>query len=177
MKIGLCGYARTGKDTAAAGLDGFRRFAFADALKADAARALESLGIMAHWDSPVFKEQWRPFLVALGAGMRGIDPDYWVKRLIYQFAARGVHPGDNVVISDVRYANEVRWILGRGGIVIRIDRPGYGPANDEEKRSFEEIEHVYPRMPRVNNDSTPEELVKAVKLACTMEQIPRLTSK
>jgi len=34
-----------------------------------------------------------------------------------------------VVITDVRFENEADWILGHGGHVIRVERPGVGPVN------------------------------------------------
>jgi hypothetical protein len=35
-----------------------------------------------------------------------------------------------VVVSDVRFDNEVQWIRRCGGIIVQITRPGYGPVND-----------------------------------------------
>jgi hypothetical protein len=162
MKVGLCGYARVGKDTAAEHMVEYERFAFADALKNEASNMMAAIEIDPDWTDPVFKARWRPLLVALGAGRRATDPDYWIKRLIYTLAARGVAKQDNVVITDVRYANEVQWILGQGGTVIRIERPEFGPANDEEARSFLEIDSMYPKMPTVVNDGTPADLVQKV---------------
>lgn len=162
MKVGLCGYARVGKDTAAEHMVEYERFAFADALKNEASKMMEAIGLPADWSDPVFKARWRPLLVALGAGRRATDPDYWIKRLIYTLAARNIAKRDNVVITDVRYANEVQWILGQGGTVIRIERPGHAPANSEESRSFLEIDSMYPKMPTVVNDGTPADLVQKV---------------
>lgn len=162
MKVGLCGFAQVGKDTAAEHMVEYERFAFADALKVEASKMMDAIETDPDWTDPVFKARWRPLLVALGAGRRSTDPDYWIKRLIYTLAARGVAKRDNVVIPDVRYANEVQWILGQGGTVIRIIRPGYWPANEEESRSFLEIDAMYPKMPTVVNDGTPADLVQKV---------------
>jgi hypothetical protein len=140
----------------------YERFAFADALKVEASKMMAAIGVDADWTDPVFKTRWRPLLVALGAGRRSIDPDYWIKRLIYTLAARDAAKRDNIVITDVRYANEVQWILGQGGTVIRIERPGVYFANNEELRSFNEIDQRYPKMPTVVNDGTPADLVQKV---------------
>lgn len=164
MKVGLCGYAQTGKDTAAEHLVNYQRFAFADGLKTDASKMLAAIGIAADWRDGAFKARWRPLLVALGAGMRASHPDYWIKRLIYSIVTAGIGPRDNIVITDVRYANEVQWILGQRGVVVRVDRPDYGPANEEEERSFFEIESMYGSMPRVMNDGTPADLAQKVLL-------------
>ena len=162
MKVGLCGFARVGKDTAAEHLVEYQRFAFADALKVEASKMMEAIGIEADWADPVFKARWRPLLVALGAGRRSIDPDYWIKRLIFTLAANSIDKRDNIVVTDVRYANEVRWILSQGGAVIRIERPGHEPANSEETRSFLEIDTVFPLLPVVVNDGTPADLAQKV---------------
>lgn len=94
--IGLCGYARAGKDTMAKAIIGeqtrlcFQRFAFADELKDDVSKAmrkaLNTSGIPA---DPInvagimsdMKEQIRPMLVGWGAGLRAVDPGHWIKRL------------------------------------------------------------------------------------------------
>jgi hypothetical protein len=173
--IGLCGYAKSGKDTAGKRLIevGWTRRAFADALKQDVydflrsrwaegkASRLGSYDLMKveqlhrelrqspdfktweslatenfSWGDPATKEVLRPLLVLYGAGMRSIDPDYWVQCLqnrLLSMPAAGKH---GIVITDVRYPNEADWIHGLGGIVIRIDREGMGPANSEEARSI-----------------------------------------
>jgi len=162
MKVGLCGYAQVGKDTCAAHMPGYQRWAFADALKIDATAMLAAIGVTADWADPAFKERWRPLLVALGAGMRATDPDYWIKRLIYQMVRKGVQAEDNVVITDVRYPNEVQWVLSKGGVVIRLERPGYCAANIEEAHSFYDIDEKYPKLPIVINEGSPADMAGKV---------------
>ena len=158
--IGLCGYAGVGKDTAAANMPGWVRFAFADALKADLAPLLADIGC--DLANPDHKAKARPLLVAWGATARAFAPDYWIERL---FRAIGFHSantgGKQIVITDVRYSNEVQAILDLGGKVIRIRRSGYGPANSEEHTSFFQIESDHD-LPEVVNGGTPEELGKNV---------------
>jgi len=101
-------------------------------------------------------------LVALGAGMRDIQPRYWLRELAIQMERQRIKPESDIVITDVRYSNEISWIHDRGGIVVRIHRPGYEPANSEEARSFHQISVDYPRLPNVTNDGTPEQLAKKV---------------
>jgi len=194
MIIGLCGYAQVGKDTCARHLQGFTWVAFADALKKDADKMLWAIGIEPHWDYPAFKERWRPLLVALGAGRRSEAPNYWIFRLVREIGERGIDWSSDIAITDVRYANEAQWILdltqfsaraihterpSHGSkrlvnrhlpeygptYVVRIQRPGYGPANEEERRSFQELERAFPDMPVVVNDGTPEELAAKVLAA------------
>jgi hypothetical protein len=149
--IGLAGSARVGKDAICSALK-FHRVAFADALKARCRPLLDSLGLSLA--DPLQKEIARPILVAVGAAARAVDPDYWLKAMEI--------PGDrDVCVSDVRYANEVRFIHARGGIVFRVHRPGHWPVNPEEARSFAEIDDVFD-LPAVHNDGTIEEAVAQV---------------
>ena len=162
MIIGLAGFSKTGKDTASEGMVGFQRFAFADLLKDAASRMLTIVGVTGDWGDSAFKEIWRPLLVALGAGMRATEPRYWIRLLAGDMELHRIKASDNVVITDVRYANEVAWIQDKGGIVIMLERPGYAAANAEEVRSFEEIKATFPKLPRVINDGTPEQLARKV---------------
>lgn len=66
----------------------------------------------------------REFLQKLGTAVRKeIDPDFWVKALFNTY-----HDG-NIIIADVRFPNEAEAIKERGGILIRIERPGAGAGN------------------------------------------------
>lgn len=167
MIIGICGFAKVGKDTAAANMPGFKRFAFADPLKHDVQPMLDYLNVDVN--DPKIKEQIRPLLVAWGAVARSFIPMFWIDRTMER-VMNYVHfhqteppvPGvvrvtGNVVITDVRYLNELDAIKAAGGKCVYIVRPGYGPANSEEERSIEEI--IMKRVvPTVVNDGTPEEL-------------------
>lgn len=142
MLIGLCGYARVGKDSIAALMPGFVRRAFATQLKMDVDRLTRPLGLDVLHNTE-HKIMARELLVAHGRLARAVDPDYWIDRVTV--------PNMNCVITDVRYANEVEFILDKGGRVVRVFRNGYGPANEEERRSFEEIADRWPNMPGVFN--------------------------
>lgn len=117
--VGLMGYAGAGKDAAAAALvaRGWEAHAFASVLKLVAKRV--------GWNGEK-DERGRRLLQDLGVGARElIDPDVWVKTLEADVDSHA----DPAVITDVRFPNEIEWIRDRGGIVVRIDRPGTGPAN------------------------------------------------
>jgi len=158
---GLCGFARSGKDTAALNMPGWTRMAFADALKNDLKPLLDSLGV--DLTDPAQKEKARPLLVAYGATARAFLPGYWVDRLFGEMAFQKIvaraHENEDpsFVVTDVRYPNEVNRILADGGKVVYLLRPGVQAANDEETRSIGEILERY-RIPVVLNDGTPEEL-------------------
>lgn len=165
--VGICGYARSGKDTAARGLvdQGWRRVAFADPLKQDVLSMLVEAskhgGLPRHqwpqwswFQDPEKKELIRPLLVEYGRAMRMVDNDYWIKRATKTYV-RGC---GCFVITDVRYVNEASWIRSRGGCVLQVVRPGVGPANDEEKNSLALVkaDSVIP------NTGTADELWDAV---------------
>lgn len=151
--VGLSGYARTGKDTVAKILTddhGLERRAFADRLR-DALYALDPMigGIVPHDGSetnPVryahlidtcggyesarqtlYAPEIRRLLQRLGTevGRRILGEDVWVNLALADLGAEGRY-----VFSDVRFINEARAVVERGGQVWRVHRPGVGPAND-----------------------------------------------
>lgn len=133
--VGLVGYAQSGKDTFASGM-GFRRLAFADPLKelavacnpivlpraANLARLVRGYG----WEYCKAEVPGvREFLQNLGTGVRDVlGADTWVEAAFAKYDT-------NVptVFTDVRFPNEIRAIRERGGVIIRIDRPGVEPPN------------------------------------------------
>lgn len=160
--IGLCGFAGTGKDTAASTMKGWKRFAFADALKADLIPLASQVGCDLF--DPEDKRKARPLLVAWGATARAFQADFWIRRLfsaIDEWVCSGEYSVPRVVITDVRYANEVRAIIARGGAVFRLVRPEVGPANEEEEFSFKMIEAEF-RLPMIRNNGTAQSLGKQV---------------
>lgn len=113
--VGLAGYARSGKDAAAGALVdlGYDRRGFADALKLLAGR----IG----WDGRK-DDAGRKLLQDLGVGARDVlSPDVWVDALMSTIDGP-------TVITDVRFPNEVDAICDRGGVVVRVWRPGVAPA-------------------------------------------------
>lgn len=144
MIVGIGHVARVGKDTAAEALCrdlGFVRRAFADPLKdlAFAANPLVTSSTRTvNTDVGHGRLQWvvqgcggweqakntypevRTFLQNLGvAGRKVFGDTFWVDRLFD--SCKGV---ENVVIPDVRFRNEAEEIRARGGVLIRINRPG-----------------------------------------------------
>lgn len=152
MIIGLCGYAQTGKDTSGIHLIDsykFKRFAFADPLK----EAATVLGWSGKKD-----EEGRRFLQLLGteAIKNVFGEDFWA-RLIF----KRINESDekNVVITDIRFNIEADIVREHGGIVWRVHRPGFGPANNH--RSELEVDEIVPDAV-LNNDSTIEDLYKKI---------------
>jgi hypothetical protein len=79
----------------------------------------------------------RDFLQKLGTeGLRnGLHDDVWVnalfadyKKLDYGDEEQAQYP--NWIITDTRYINEAKAIKNKGGIIIRVERPGVTPINN-----------------------------------------------
>ena len=167
--IGLSGYARSGKDTVADYLvehHGFRKMSFADPMR-NALYALnptiEVDGVSTTLASAVNIYSWeklktlspdvRPLLQRFGTevGRNMFGENFWV-----DYALNSIVDGTKVVISDVRYPNEVNAIKALGGKVYRVERDGVGPANshasengldgyefDGELQNNESVEWLY----------------------------------
>lgn len=141
--IGLGHQMRVGKDTAAAVLQrelGFTRIGFADPLKALALATNPMIqssakvnvnighGRMRHivhgvgWERAKNEfPEVRTYLQSLGVAARDtFGEDFWVDQ-----ALKAASRHDRVVISDVRFLNEALTIRAAGGVLVKIDRPGY----------------------------------------------------
>lgn len=139
--IGLTGRAGTGKDTVAGQLvelHGYRRVAFADAIRTSAyaadpyvelspygdVRRLSYVVDAIGWDDA--KRQHpdvRRFLQRHGVAVRDALPGCWVG-----IAGRAIDAhrdaGHPVVVTDVRFPDEVAAIKRRGGFMFRVCRTG-----------------------------------------------------
>lgn len=186
--VGLCGYSRSGKDTAAKILErkyGFKRYAFADALrekilkedpiiennkgdKNPLSRWIELSGCFygqTIWDWLKENTKIVPVLQNIGQSERNEDPNYWIKIVAKKIIDDG-RP-TRVVVSDVRYQNELEWIKNNpyfNGLLFKVDR-GNGPVNgnpiesqftsfvpDKVIKNFGDIEFLSERIEEVANE-------------------------
>lgn len=153
--IGLTGYARSGKDTAAAMLTadhGFTRYGFADLLK-KVARDIDpyvetSPGRKRRWLWPATPAQFerladvvdrlgwekakefddvRRLLQRLGTegGRDNLGDAVWVEPVMRRIVASHAP----AVITDVRFPNECTAVQQAGGYVVRVHRPGVAAIN------------------------------------------------
>jgi hypothetical protein len=143
MIIGLSGYARSGKDTAAdhlVGKHGFTRYSFAAPMKEAMYRlnpivSSDAIGNFRYKDlvdvygldkakesHPEIRRLLQVFGTEVGRDMFG--ENFWVD------LALSSAKEDLVVISDVRFKNEADGIKAAGGQVWRINRVGIGPVTD-----------------------------------------------
>lgn len=135
--IALSGKAQSGKDTAAAHLvevHGYTRLALADPLKE---MALEinpyiptGYGVLARLARLVADVGWdyakttypevRRLLQHTGQTVREYDPEFWLRALYRQ----AEHVAGPIVVTDVRYRNELASLSRAGFTAVRIMRPG-----------------------------------------------------
>jgi hypothetical protein len=75
----------------------------------------------------------REFLQKLGtdAIRDGLHKNAWVNALMADYKPRKMdqYKPSNWIITDCRFPNEAEAIKERGGVIIRIDRPGINPVN------------------------------------------------
>jgi hypothetical protein len=156
--VGLIGRARAGKDSVASRLSerhGYQRVAFADRLKEAALKVnpiithipmaggygytqltLRDIVAADGWEGAKQYTEVRRFLQDYGQTVRDLDPDFWVR------AAREAIDAANrlslpVVVTDVRYANEARWLLNRGFTLVRVTRPNVTLAGEAGRHKSE----------------------------------------
>jgi hypothetical protein len=148
--IGICGAAGSGKDTLAEGLaaiDVYFVYHFADPIK-NALNAMFGWG-PAHWMNREWKEQKLDFLPqvsprqlaqTLGTewGREIIDRHIWLKIAQQKWKriagtatvntkSNGEIAAMGMIIPDVRFENEAKWIKEAGGILFKVHRPGIEP--------------------------------------------------
>lgn len=140
MIIGFVGFIGSGKDTAAdylVNFHGFRRDSFANTLK-------DAVAAVFGWDRTLLEgrtkeaREWREqpdewWSNRLGKSItprwvlqywgtdvlrNGFHDDIWIASLENKMRKTG----DNIVISDVRFPNEIKAIHNAGGVVVRIKR-------------------------------------------------------
>jgi dephospho-CoA kinase len=163
MNIGIIGRARVGKDTAGKWFvdeRGYRRVAFADALK-EAALKVDPIVHPVVWPSGkgvddfhlseiVSKIGWerakdefpevRRILQELGSAMRAVDPDIWIRPVLAN-AIEANDAGVPVVVTDVRYPNEVDALKRAGFRLLHIERPDVPRLDHESERLGPEAAH------------------------------------
>jgi hypothetical protein len=141
MIVGFVGFIGSGKDTAAdylVNFHGFRRDSFANTLK-------DAVAFVFGWDRTLLEgrtkeaREWREKVDTWWAdrlNMPNLTPRLMLQLWGTEVCRNGFHDdiwiaslenkmrktADNIVISDVRFPNEIKAIHNAGGIVVRIKR-------------------------------------------------------
>lgn len=141
--VGLTGYASSGKDTCGQILvehHGFIADSFARDIKQFAydvdplvelgdgqvvryARLVDTVGVDAAKQHP----DVRRLLQRIGTegGRKNIHPDVWIDKTM----GRVTSQAQPVVITDARFPDEIAVLRQAGGLLLRVDRPGFEPVN------------------------------------------------
>lgn len=146
--IGLMGFARSGKSAAGAVLveQGFVATKFAGPLKSMLRALYERAGLpsveidrriegdlkeqpddLLQGRTPRQAMQW----LGTNWGRDFFGEQFWVGMW-----AAGLLPGVRYFVDDCRFENEASAIRSRGGVIVRIVRPGVGPVNDHVSESL-----------------------------------------
>lgn len=146
--IGIAGCAGVGKDTVGKSIitysaailnKGYCRVAFADKVKEELEDfVVSNFGFSCVNGTREQKEIIRGLIVGYAESKRNQNPDYW----IYQAKQKISNCLDNdigVIVTDVRYKNEVEYIQKAGGQVIFLKRKGIEPPNEAERNSLPDV--------------------------------------
>lgn len=134
--FGVTGKARSGKDTVAnfivAAIGGYR-YAFADPI-----RAMLRAGFGIDMSDPYWQERKEVPIAAFGKSPRQIMQTLgteWGRDLVHtdiwvlMAQQKLLNNGAGMVISDVRFENEARWVRKLGGVVIHVVRSDNAEVN------------------------------------------------
>lgn len=95
---------------------------------------------------------------------RAEDPDYWTKawgRKVSEFDVDKMH----VLVDDVRFINELNVIKEHGGLIAKIERPGFDGANNHASETS--LDDYDGWDGKILNDGTLEEFEKKVEVLVT----------
>jgi hypothetical protein len=135
--IGLWGPAGVGKDTIFKHLEphGWVRVSYGDTLRRTMVDVLKVIGLDLDPFDDAVKREYRDLYVAVAESAKKLDPYHWVNRSTIWAPAGGL-----ACVTDVRDVPDVVGVLRHGGLVIQLERPLVGPANETERRTFAAIE-------------------------------------
>jgi hypothetical protein len=164
--IGFAGKARSGKDTAGKYLvDNYQfvHYSFAKPLK-EGAKAMFNLTDEQIDNKEKVIETWgkspRELYQLLGTDVaRSIDTDVWIKNAEMFRKSIG---GFSLVVTDVRFANEAKWIRDNGGVVVFLESKTRGihehtGHSSENGLSGEDVDII------IENDGTIEALHQKIE--------------
>lgn len=182
MLIGLMGAAGSGKDTVRSILErefGFCGLAFADPVRAMACALLESVGALGYAQQRELKElpvpglgfSYRELAQTLGTewGRETIRKSLWIDIAMARIdALHKAVPGAHVVVSDVRFEDEVEALRARGAAIWLVRRPSVAQVRSHVSESLANATELADVV--IDNDGTLQDLqdkVLSAMVACT----------
>lgn len=97
----------------------------------------------------------------VGEAMRTVHPDVWLNNTLYDIDYGGQ---DIALITDVRYPNEAEAIQKRGGLLIKVLRPGVEPRDTEADRALLDFDNWNAVVSASNLDELREHARKLAKV-------------
>ncbi len=161
--IGLMGRRGSGKDTVAKVAkeldDSVITLALGDFVKHEVAGVTNH----SHVWVETHKEQLRPLLQAWSTEYRRnlCDENYWLSKLATML--KFIPKESVVIVTDIRFENEARFIKECGGVLVRVQRdmPHDDPVDQHPSETW--VDTCKPDAVLLNDVPTPEQLRKGVE--------------
>lgn len=158
--ICLSGKQYSGKDTVAKilleKLPSFQRMAIGDAIKYEFGEKYN----LTYEEIDSNKGKYRTGLIELGNYGRSVDPDYWLKKIIYT--------DKNIIVTDVRMLHEAEVFKKAGAYLIRVaasyeTRSKRGVITNAKDSTEVELDNYKEFDYHLINDSDYETLIKNIE--------------
>lgn len=177
--VGIYGRKFAGKDTAASLLTdtyGYARVSFGDPIK-QALAAMYGAPLSVFYDTELKETPLdcllgrtpRFLMQTLGTewGRDVVSPTLWVDLLVKRIARLlGTVPG--VVVPDIRFDSEAEAIIGTGGVLVEVTRPGAGDTDTHKSEAGIDRSWVHET---IVNDGTIEQLHSRLRSALENQAI------
>jgi len=172
--IGLCGYKRSGKDTAGSLLleNGYTKYSFAGPLKKacqeifmfddeqtegnkkedyDDRWNINPRKVFQRFGTEIFRDNLDMFFPE----MKNIKNTFWIYRFkLWYKKEKEKNPNIKIVVTDVRFENEANIIKELGGLIIKVNRNNNNNNDNHiSELSINKIKHDI----LIDNDSTIED--------------------
>jgi len=169
--VGICGKARSGKDTAANYLCtnyGLQKYSLADPIRRMLSVLMVNYGETdKETPNKVFGKSPREMMQTLGTEwMRDcVNENGWLLLAIHEYDWLAASPScQGMSVADIRFSNEATWIR-QNGILIHMDRPDAIPVSEHVSENGIEYESGDLR---INNDSDIPSLYRQCDMAMEM---------
>ena len=170
--IGITGRAGSGKDTLANTMEseGFQRYSMAEPIK----RGIEAMfGFNRDiWEDRDVKEtdlDWlgrspRYLAQTLGTewGRDTVHSDLWLL-----LASKKLAECNQIIIPDIRFVNEAKWVVDNGGKVFEVVRPGEDAIPECNHASENGIPLEYISTYILNNGSVDDFMLRGKRILCS----------